>query len=135
LRGVSERDFAQSIKESFLSVWIDPTSSWGSFPLESMKVGVPVIGVTPFLKHDWMTEDNGIWIENPMNLTDIIADFVLNWLEDNITPSLIDSGKEAAQTFSDREIFNTKVKTLMDNIFDVRLNNFEEQLTRLKETN
>ena len=28
-----------------------------------------------------------------------------------------------------------KVKTLIDNIFDVRLNNFEEQLTRLKETN
>ena len=135
LRGVSEKDFAQSIKESFLSVWIDPTSSWGSFPLESMKVGVPVIGLTPFLKHDWMTEDNGIWIENPMNFTDIIADFVLNWLEDNITPSLIESGKKAAQTFSDREIFNTKVKTLIDNIFDVRLNNFEEQLTRLKETN
>jgi len=135
LRGVSEKDFAQSIKESFLSVWIDPTSSWGSFPLESMKVGVPVIGLTPFLKHEWMTEENGIWIENPMNLTDIIADFVLNWLEDNITPKLIESGKESTQEFSNRENFDNKVKTLINNICEVRINNFEEQLNRLKETN
>jgi hypothetical protein len=70
-----------------------------------------------------------------MNFADIVADFVLNWLEDNIIPTLIESGKQTAQTFSDREIFNNKVKTLIDNIFDVRLNNFEEQLTRLKETN
>ena len=132
---MSEKDFAQSIKESFLSVWIDPTSSWGSFPLESMKTGVPVIGLAPFLKHDWMNEDNGIWIENPMNFADIVADFVLNWLEDNIIPTLIESGKQTAQTFSDRETYNSKVKALIDNIFDVRINNFEEQLIRLKETN
>ena len=135
LRGVSEKDFAQSIKESFLSVWIDPTSSWGSFPLESMKVGVPVIGITPYLKHDWMNEENGVWIENPMNLTDIIADFVLNWLEDNITPELIANGKETAKIFSDRENFNSKAKTITEEIFNARERSFQEQLNRLKETN
>ena len=119
----------------FRSVWIDPTSSWGSFPLESMKVGVPVIGLTPYLKHDWMTEDNGVWIENPVNLTDIIADFTLNWLEDNISPVLVETAKETAKNFSDRQVFESKVLECVEDIFYVRLTGFEEQLTRLKETN
>ena len=135
LRGLSEQDFAQSIKDSFLSVWVDPTSSWGSFPLESMKVGVPVIGQTPYLKHEWMTEDNGIWIENPLNFADIISDFILNWLEDNITPKLIEMGKETAQQYSNRSEFESKVIQTVDDIFNVRLAGFTEQLMRLKETN
>lgn len=135
LRGLSETDFAQSIKESFLSVWIDPTSSWGSFPLESMKVGVPVVGLTPYMRHDWMTEDNGVWIENPTNLTDIIADFTLNWLEDNISPALVETAKETAKRFSSREKFESDVLQSIENVFNVRLNGFEEQLTRIKETN
>lgn len=135
LRGLSEQDFATSIKESFLSVWIDPTSTWGSFPLESMKVGVPVIGKIPYLKHDWMTEENGVWIENPINFTDVIADFTLNWLEDNISPKLIQDGKETANKFSDKNVFEEKVLDCFMNIFDARLNNFQEQLNRIKETN
>ena len=135
LRGLSEKDFATSIKESFLSVWIDPTSTWGSFPLESMKVGVPVIGKIPYLKHDWMTEENGVWVDNPTNFTDIIADFTLNWLEDNISPKLIEDGKETANKFTDKKAFEEKVMSCFENIFDARLKNFQEQLNRIKETN
>lgn len=135
LRGLSEQDFAHSIKESFLSVWIDPTSTWGSFPLESMKVGVPVIGQIPKLRHEWMTEENGIWVENTNNMADIIADFILNWLEDNITPELINNGKQTAENFESKEKFESKALEVINNIFDVRLSNFEEQLNRIKETN
>jgi hypothetical protein len=135
LRGTTEHDFANLLKESFLSVWIDPTSTWGSFPLESMKVGVPVVGQIPKLRHDWMTEENGIWVENTNNLTDIVADFVLNWLEDNITPTLVDEGRKTAQRFSSREVFDNKVIETISNITSSRLANFEEQLNRIKETN
>jgi hypothetical protein len=135
LRGLTEFDFAQSIKDSFLSVWIDPTSTWGSFPLESMKVGVPVIGVIPRLKHEWMTENNGVWIENQNNLADIIADFALNWFEDNISPQLIQDGKETVSRYTNRADFDRNVLFCISSIFDARLKNFESQLNRIKETN
>ena len=38
LRGLSHEEFANGLKDCFMSVWIDPTSSFGTFPLESMKV-------------------------------------------------------------------------------------------------
>ena len=100
-----------------------------------MKVGVPVIGQIPKLRHEWMTEENGIWVENTNNMADIIADFILNWLEDNITPTLIDNAKQTAENFASRENFESKVLEVINNIFNVRLSNFEEQLNRIKETN
>ena len=42
LRGLSEEEFAEAMKDSFLSIWIDQSSSYGTFPLESMKMGIPV---------------------------------------------------------------------------------------------
>ena len=76
LRGLSEKEFANSLRDCFLSVWIDEKSAFGTFPLESMKSGVPVIGLTPNLKPDWLTEDNGIWMNNFNLLPDVIADFI-----------------------------------------------------------
>jgi hypothetical protein len=43
MRGISEEEFANTLKDCMLSVWIDRTSSFGTFPLESMKCNVPVM--------------------------------------------------------------------------------------------
>jgi glycosyltransferase involved in cell wall biosynthesis len=92
MRGSTEKEFADTLKECFLSVWIDEESSFGTYPLESMSCGVPVIGKVPDLQPEWMNENNGIWITDKLLLSDIIADFIQNWLEDNIKPELYTKG-------------------------------------------
>jgi len=134
IRGLSEKEMAKSLQDSFLSVWIDPISSFGTFPLESMKVGVPVIGKTPNLLHSWLNEDNGIWIPNPINVVDIVADFIQNWLEDNINPSLYEGMEKTVSEYSNMDQFNQKVTNTFREYLETRLFSFEQQLSKLTET-
>ena len=71
MRNLSEEEFANNLKESMLSVWVDSTSSFGTFPLESMKLGVAVIGKVPNLKPEWLSEENGIWTYQFNDIVDV----------------------------------------------------------------
>ena len=88
LRGLTEPEFAEAMKDSFISIWIDQTSSYCTFPLESMKMGIPVLGLVPDIAPSWMTEDNGLWLNNKTLIVDVLSDFIQNWLEDNVNPQI-----------------------------------------------
>jgi hypothetical protein len=132
LRGLSENDFANVIKECFLTVWIDPTSSLGTFPLESMKSGTPVIGQLPNMMPEWMTENNGIWVQNPNEILKYVVDFLQSWLEDGISSDLYTNIEETASKFSDFENLKNDVSNLFEEYFSTRLTSFEEQLNKLE---
>lgn len=132
LRGLSELDFSEKMKESFVSVWVDPIAGYGTFPLESIKMGVPVIGVVPNMVPDWMNENNGIWINNPNILVDVIADFVQNWLEDNINPELYTEMEKTSDKLITTEKFEENVNNVFNEMIQTRLNTFSEQLTKLE---
>lgn len=132
MRSLTEYEFANILSDCFLSVWIDETSSFGTYPLESMKVGVPVIGIQPNMKPEWLDESNGIWINNKLNLVDFVADFVQNWLEDNINDELYTKMEETANKYTNVDEFNTKVISLFEHYNNTRLTAFTEQLNKLK---
>jgi glycosyltransferase involved in cell wall biosynthesis len=122
------------MKDSFLSVWIDPTSSFGTFPLESMKMGIPVIGLVPNLKPSWLNEDNGLWLVNKNSIVDVIADYVQNWLEDNINPYLYNAMETTSKNFSDFSKFEGQVLEVFGGILETRQKSFEEQLNKFEIT-
>jgi glycosyltransferase involved in cell wall biosynthesis len=130
MRGLSEVEFANAMKESFVSVWVDPTSGFGTFPLESMKMGIPVIGLTPNLVPEWMNEDNGIWINNVNMLPDVIADVIQNWLEDNLNPELYNEMEKTITKYTDVTNFNNEVIRIFSEMINNRLKNFEDQLSK-----
>lgn len=130
MRGLSERDFSNSLKECCLSVWVDNKSGFGTFPLESMACNVPCLGKIPDLQPTWMTEDNGIWITDVTMITDFIADFIQNWLEDNIKPELYTKMSETAEGFKNKQNFDNKVVALFENYLETRAKSFEEQLSK-----
>ena len=132
MRGLSELEFAQGLKDSFCSVWIDSPSAFGTFPLESMKMGVPVIGITPSMVPEWMKEENGIWINNQNLLLDVLADFIQNWLEDNINPDLYDQMSQTVEPYSSEETFKTSVLSLFEKMMVTRIENFKNQLTKFE---
>jgi hypothetical protein len=133
LRGLSEKEFANSLSDCFLSVWIDDDSAFGTFPLESMKSGVPVIGKVPNISPDWMTEQNGIWITDKTLLVDVIADYIQNWLEDNINPEIQEEMKKTLELISDKQKFELNVVTLFTGYLNSRADSFEQQISKTEE--
>jgi DNA topoisomerase IA len=97
-----------------------------------MKKGVPIIGLVPNLTPEWMTEDNGIWINNQNMIVDVIADFVQNWLEDNINPELYTEMEKTIEKYTNQEIFEDNVLTVFNGWLNKRLESFEEQLDKLQ---
>jgi glycosyltransferase involved in cell wall biosynthesis len=133
LRGLSEKEFASSLSDCFVTVWIDDHSGFGTFPLESMKSNVPVIGKVPNLAPDWMTEENGIWITDQTLFADVIADFVQNWLEDNINPAIYEEMKKTVDQLSDKHKFESTVVTLFGGYLNLRADAFEQQISKTEE--
>jgi hypothetical protein len=132
LRGLSEEEFASKLRESFVSVWIDETSGYGTFPLESMKSNVPVIGLVPNLLPNWLNEDNGVWVNNKTHIIDAMADHLQNWLEDNINEEFYTKMKSTVDVLPTEEDFNKQSVTLFEEYFSVRLQAFEDQLSKLQ---
>lgn len=133
LRGLSEKEFANSLKECFLSVWIDRESGFGTYPLESMSCGVPVMGLLPDMVPKWMVEENGIWVDDITMMPDFIADFAQNWLEDNIKPELYESIKTTSEKYKNKEEFNSKSVELFESYIKTRVDSLESQLLKLED--
>jgi len=132
MRNLSEKDFARGLENSCLSVWIDETSGYGTFPLESMKCNVPVLGIVPNLIPEWMNDDNGLWINNKIQLPDFVADYLQNWLEDNVKETLYNEMKKTVESLQTKESFEKNCVTLFEKYLDTRRESFEEQLSKLQ---
>ena len=133
MRGLSVSEFANAMKDCFLSVWIDETSSFGTFPLESMASGVPVIGKVPNIQPEWMNDDNGVWITNKTLICDFIADYIQNWLEDNIKTELYENMKKTVENYTNKQEFDSTVTSLFQEYLNIRANSFEEQISKTEE--
>ena len=132
LRGLTEPEFAEAMKDSFISIWIDQTSSYGTFPLESMKMGIPVLGLVPDIAPSWMTEDNGLWLNNKTLIVDVLSDFIQNWLEDNVNPQIYEQMEKTIVGVSTDQKFEEETLSLFSKIFETRLTSFEDQLSKFE---
>jgi hypothetical protein len=132
LRGLSEAEFAEAMKDSFISIWIDQTSSFGTFPLESIKMGIPVLGLVPDNIPTWMNEDNGLWVNNKTIIVDVLSDFIQNWLEDNLNPELFANMERTMESISTVEKFESDTVNLFSRMFELRITSFEDQLSKLE---
>lgn len=120
------------MKDNFISIWIDQTSSFGTFPLESMKMGIPVLGLVPDVIPSWMNEDNGLWLNNKTMIVDVLADYIQNWLEDNLNPELFERMEQTINSISTKEQFETNTLNLFNELFEKRLQSFEDQLSKFE---
>jgi hypothetical protein len=95
-------------------------------------MGIPVIGLVPNMVPEWMNEDNGIWINNQNMLIDVIADYIQNWLEDNINPELYTTMEKTVEPYTNKENFETGTIKVFDDWLKTRLESFEEQLNKFQ---
>ena len=63
-----------------------------------------------------------------------MAEFIQNWLEDNINVELYEKGIETSNQFNDRDKFEKSVIGLFESYLKVRKETFETQLEKIKVT-
>jgi len=131
MRGLSRSEFAKALSESCVSVWVDDISGFGTFPLESMKCGSPVIGKVPHLKPDWLTEDNGFWTFDPNQIIDILSSYLKNWLEDAIPAELYQKMAETIKPYN-MEDQKRKVLETFGTYQEEKTKQLEVQLNKLQ---
>lgn len=139
MSGMSRKEFAKELSKSFLGVWVDELSSFGTFPIECMKSETPVIGKIPRMVPEWMGNldengnlnlvDNGVWTANLNSIPDLIATMVGLYIEDSIPQNLLEKMEEMKLQFNEDES-KTILKEVYGGIFKRRVEELETIIDR-----
>lgn len=112
LRGLPRKEFAEELGKSCLAVWVDDSAGFGTFPVEAMECGTPVIGKIPNMVPEWMEEttsegvslkNNGVYSNTTLNLSELIAQFMKVYFEDSIPEQLLTSMKESTGQYTSQK--------------------------------
>lgn len=133
---MSYLEFSDALKECMVSLWVDDESTFGTFPLESMKCGVPIVGKIPSTEPEWLGE-NGFWTYDGNAIVDLLGTFILAWLEGaDITDDVKDRMKQATLPYTKaihNEITLSIFGTLVSQRVDLVKNNLEKFKSEVKE--
>jgi hypothetical protein len=134
LRGLSEREYADALKESSVVVWVDKRSSFGAVPIESMKCGTPVIGLLPYLMQEWMGEkddndgvilkNNVIWVGSILDIPEILHNFCQSYVTDSLPSDLYLEMDNTIERYKKEDSIN-KIVDVYKNIVNQRVAEFK----------
>jgi glycosyltransferase involved in cell wall biosynthesis len=123
-------EFSDALKECFVSVWVDDDSTFGTFPLESMKCEVPVIGKIPKNEPDWLGE-NGMWTYDENKITEILGKYVMAWIEGvELTDEVKQKMKDTLLPY-DTEITKKNIISVFESFKINRVSVIEKALEKL----
>jgi hypothetical protein len=128
---VTYSEFSDALKECVVSVWIDDESTFGTFPLESMKCGVPVVGKIPSTEPDWLDE-NGMWTYDENKIVEILGTYVLAWLDGiELTQEVKDKMRDTLLPYSS-SITENNILSVFDSFKNKRVESIKNAVEKLK---
>lgn len=142
LRGLPREQFADELSKSCLAVWIDDAAGFGTFPVEAIECGTPVIGKMPNLIPEWMEttdeqgnlviKNNGVWTNTTLNIPELIATYLKVWLEDSVPSELIE-GINASKGMYTQEKQVAAITKTYNMLQNNRIEELNATLSRLEE--
>lgn len=109
LRGFSKEQFAESLRDAAITIWVDDKTSFGYSALEAMKSGSIVIAKVPEKPLKWMNEDSEdkvgklrnccIWFDDFHEVQRAIASVVRSWITDKVPSTLFDEAKKVNELY------------------------------------
>ena len=128
---MSYEEFSNNLKECMVSLWVDDDSTFGTFPLESMKCNVPVIGKIPDTEPDWLSE-NGMWTYDGNKLVEILGTYILAWIEGvELTQEVKDKMKDTLLPYK-KDITENNILSVFNSFRNKRIETFKLTLDKLK---
>jgi hypothetical protein len=129
---MSYDDFADELRECMVSVWVDDDSTFGTFPLESMKSGVPVIGKIPKNEPDWLTE-NGMWTYDESKIVELLGTYVSAWLDGvELNDEVIQKMKDTLLPYTS-EVTKSNIINIFESFRNKRIEAIENAISKIKE--
>jgi hypothetical protein len=113
LKGMSKENFANALREGFLTIWIDEDASFGYSAIEAMKCGNVVLAKAPKVYKDWMLEPGSqtqlnkscFWFDDINQIHDKIAQIVRAFITDKIPEEIFKNQEDVKNMYSEE---NTK---------------------------
>jgi hypothetical protein len=128
---LSYDEFSDSLKECMVSFWVDDESTFGTFPLESMKCNVPVVGKIPTTEPDWLSE-NGMWTYDETKLVEILATYILAWLDGiELTDEVKNKMKETLLPY-DANITENNIIAIFNSLKEKRIETIKSAIEKTK---
>lgn len=144
LRGLPKKQFAEELGKSCLAVWIDDPSGFGTFPLEAMQSGTPVIGKIPNMIPEWMGDigdngetilrNNGVWTSSTINIPELIGTFMKVWFEDQVPTNILEEMDKTNGTYT-MEKQRTSIEEVYGTLVTKRKEEFNAMLTEMADAN
>ena len=140
LRGFSQEEFSDLLREGAITVWVDTDTNFGYSAIEALKSGSIVLGKVPENPVDWMIDGEGltdsiIWFDNIRNLPNMLSSVIRSWTINEIPAELYGAIGKFDDRFTE-EAFKENVKhEYTDGIFERRLKDFSELLKELENNN
>ncbi len=129
---LSYDDFAKNLKECMVSVWVDDESTFGTFPLESMKCSVPVVGKIPKTEPDWLSE-NGMWTYDESKIVEILSTYILAYIDGiELKTEVLDKMKETLIPY-DYNITRSVILSTFNTLSKIKVSQINKIINRLKE--
>lgn len=130
---LTRKDFAKKLEKSFATLWLDKYTSYGTTPIEAMKVGTIPVGVIPELIPDYIADKNqdgqytykntGFWTTELLSVPDMLADCVKRWLQDTIPTEIYDEMEKEAN----KHLYKDSKESIINkysHFFEKRINEF-----------
>lgn len=128
LRGMSKEKFANCLRESFLTIWIDDSASFGYSPLEAIQSGNIVFAKIPDTDKKWMMNKDGksynnscIWFDSISEMHSKIASIVRGFITDTIPSKIYEGLEDVKDMYSEDETKTRFIKYLEDTIAERKL--------------
>lgn len=131
LRGMSMNDFADTLRDAAITVWIDDDTSFGHTLLESLRSGGITVAKVPDHPVDWMI-DNGkltdriLWFDDIEKLPDIISSLVRSWTLDSIPEEMYEEEASFDTLYSTDNQEKAVDDVYVGGLFKERYENFEK---------
>lgn len=108
LRGYPRDSYAERLKESAITLWVDDKTSFGYGALEAMKCGNIVIGKLTEDVQDWMKRenklaDNIIWFQNLDDVPKILNSVLISWMLDEVPAEIVNAIEETNKMHTEEE--------------------------------
>lgn len=124
-------EFSDVLKECMVSIWVDDESTFGTFPLESMKCGVPVVGKIPDTEPDWLSE-NGLWTYNGNKIVELLGSYVLAWVDGVILTDEVKEKMKSAVIPYNKEYHNERTLSIFESLLSQKKETIKISLEKLK---
>lgn len=125
LRQKTREEFAKTMSESIICLWIDRISSFGTTPIEAMKCNTVPLGLAPDIIPEWMVDNSGVWSREFYKLVELLGTLVKMQITDSLPDEIFIKMKEISDQYNIQDSIKSIEKCYKE-FFEKRITDIEK---------